>query len=122
MPLEAFSRGNARLVRGGVKGLKLKKRDSRDPPPSPDRGYGRCNQWHGTWAPTLGMHLDRLIGATAASVITAENWLGESSRQAVAGCSPAWSALLVQAALSVLGRPFRQVNRHVLLGRDWGAP
>ncbi|WP_031069311.1 hypothetical protein [Streptomyces sp. NRRL S-118] len=66
MPLEAFSSGNALLVRGGVKDLKLKKCDSRNPLPCPDRGYGRCNQWHGTWAPTLGMHLDRLIGATAA--------------------------------------------------------
>lgn len=67
MPLEAFSSGNALLIRGGVKDLKLKKCDSRNPLPCPDRGYGRCNQWHGTWAPTLGMHLDHLIGATAAN-------------------------------------------------------
>ncbi|MGW7603207.1 competence protein CoiA family protein [Streptomyces antimycoticus] len=66
LPLEAFSAGNALLVRGGVKDLKLKKCDSHNPLPCPDRGYGRCNQWHGTWAPTLGMHLDRLIAATAA--------------------------------------------------------
>ncbi|MFH8620152.1 hypothetical protein ACH4E8_34430 [Streptomyces sp. NPDC017979] len=66
MPLEAFSSGNALLVRGGVKDLKLKKCDSRNPLPCPDRGYGRCNQWHGTWAPTFGMYLDRLIPATAA--------------------------------------------------------
>lgn len=31
MPLEAFSSGNALLVRGGVKGLNLKKCDSRNP-------------------------------------------------------------------------------------------
>ncbi|MCB5910372.1 competence protein CoiA family protein [Streptomyces pinistramenti] len=67
MPLEALSSGNALLVRGGVKELKLKKCDSRNPLPCPDRGHGRCNQWHGTWAPTLGMHLDRLVAVTAAN-------------------------------------------------------
>lgn len=66
LPLEAFSGGNPLLVRGGVKDLHLKKCDSRNPLPCPDRGYGRCNRWHGTWAPTLGMQLDRLIAATAA--------------------------------------------------------
>ncbi|MGP3991603.1 competence protein CoiA family protein [Streptomyces sp. 3N207] len=66
LPLEAFSSGNALLMRGGVKELKLKRCDSRNPLPCPDRGYGRCNQWHGTWAPTLGIHLDRLIPETAA--------------------------------------------------------
>ncbi|MDX2939895.1 hypothetical protein, partial [Streptomyces ipomoeae] len=67
LPLEAFSGRNLLLVRGGVKDLKLKKCDNRNPLPCPDRGYGRCNQWHGTRAPTLGMHLDRLIAATAAT-------------------------------------------------------
>ncbi|MEU6332012.1 hypothetical protein ABZ851_32865 [Streptomyces sp. NPDC047049] len=66
LPLEAFSGGNPLLVRGGVKELKLKKCDSRNPLPCPDRGYGRCNQWHGTWAPTLGMQLDRLVAVAAA--------------------------------------------------------
>ncbi|MEU1867821.1 hypothetical protein [Streptomyces gardneri] len=66
MPLEAFSSGNALLVRGGVKKLRLARCDSRSPVPCPDRGHGRCNHWHGTWTPALGMHLDRLIGATAA--------------------------------------------------------
>ncbi|MEU7179902.1 MULTISPECIES: hypothetical protein [Streptomyces] len=67
MPIEAFSSGNALLVRGGVKDLKLTKCDSRNPVPCPDRNYGRCNKWHGTWAPTLGMHLDRLVTASAVS-------------------------------------------------------
>ncbi|MFF2778521.1 hypothetical protein ACFVU3_26825 [Streptomyces sp. NPDC058052] len=66
MPLEAYSSGNALLVRGGVRELKLARCDARGPVPCPDRGHGRCNHWHGTWAPALGMHLDRLIGVTAA--------------------------------------------------------
>lgn len=66
MPVAILRNGNALLIRGGVKDLKLVRCDSRNPVPCPDRSYGRCNHWHGTWAPVLGMHLDQLIGATAA--------------------------------------------------------
>ncbi|MFB6823708.1 hypothetical protein ACFCXA_19195 [Streptomyces virginiae] len=66
MPEEILRNGNALLIRGGVKNLDLVRCDSRSPIPCPDRGYGRCNQWHGTWAPTRGIHIDQLIGSTAA--------------------------------------------------------
>ncbi|MFD6113755.1 hypothetical protein ACFWG0_27100 [Streptomyces yangpuensis] len=49
-----------------MKNLNLVRCDSRSPIPCPDRADGRCNQWHGTWAPTRGIHIDQLIGATAA--------------------------------------------------------
>ncbi|MFD8015710.1 hypothetical protein [Streptomyces sp. NPDC058955] len=66
LPLEAYSGGNALLVRGGVKKLGPARCDAHSPVPCPDRGHGRCTRWHGTWTPALGMRLDRLIGATAA--------------------------------------------------------
>ncbi|WP_189282257.1 competence protein CoiA family protein [Streptomyces atratus] len=65
LPEAAISGGNALLVRGGVKKLEMVRCDSSNPLPCPDRNYGRCNQWHGAWSPTLGIHLDQLIGATA---------------------------------------------------------
>lgn len=52
MPETILRNGNALLIRGGVKDLKLVRCDSRNSVPCPDQRYGRCNHWHGTWAPS----------------------------------------------------------------------
>ncbi|WP_351233824.1 hypothetical protein [Streptomyces sp. NPDC002133] len=67
MPWEDISKGNTILVRGGVRRLTMTRcADPRNPLPCPDRGYGRCAHWHGTWSPAFGVYLDDLIGLTAA--------------------------------------------------------
>ncbi|MFD4925359.1 hypothetical protein ACFWNE_29160 [Streptomyces goshikiensis] len=81
MPEEILRNGNALLIRGGVKNPDLVRCDRRSPIPCPDHGYGRCNQGHGTWTPTGGIHIDQLIGATAAGEYVALYLPAQRSRR-----------------------------------------
>ncbi len=61
LPWELIMAGDSLNVRGGVKTLRMERCDKRRATPCPDRGRGRCGQWHGYWDPTLGLRLDEII-------------------------------------------------------------
>jgi len=57
--------GNALLIRGGAKTLRMEKCERR-PIPCPTQRAGRCDGWHGTWEPILGLHLEDMVANVGA--------------------------------------------------------
>ncbi|GAA2047418.1 hypothetical protein GCM10009839_60690 [Catenulispora yoronensis] len=52
-------------VRGGVRELRMERCDERRATPCPERGWGRCGDWHACWDLALGVYLDDLIARSA---------------------------------------------------------